>query len=86
MGRAIEEAVNAWNAGEGCDDLVMWGADYRQALGHAAIKALREPTEAMLNAAAAVPPRVGGSHGEWGDADPEDTWQAMIDAALTEKP
>lgn len=50
------------------------GADYYERSARAAIAAMRDPTEGMM-----LDPRVRGD-------DDIEAWQAMIDAALTEKP
>lgn len=48
--------------------------DY-EAMAHAAIEAMREPTEAMLDA--------GRTKTNWGPHGTGEVWLAMIDAALT---
>ena len=50
--------------------------DYYQRMARAAIEAMREPTEAMLDAGVNFRER---------NARTEQIWQAMIDAALKEK-
>lgn len=63
-----------------------WGADFSgvnppldtEKLARAMLKTTRVPTKAMILAGEAV-----GSRDAF--ADPESTWQAMIDAALHEK-
>ena len=56
-------------------------------LARTAIEAMREPTEAMVEAASATGEYGGISdHGapEPNDFDPEDVWDAMITAALAD--
>jgi len=66
VGRAIRKAFIA-------------GKDW-DGMGHAAIRAMRRPTKAMLAADMEL-----GGYG-WGDdcfpADPREIWRAMIDEAL----
>lgn len=64
--------------GKGCpldDD------DYVRA--RAAIEAMREPTDAMVDAGFDAGDDTVQGYSE--NADPQDTWQAMIDAALNEQ-
>ena len=83
VGHAIEDAVNAWNAGEGCDDLVLWDADYRQALGRAAIEAMRDVE--------CLPMLLAGKNALFScSEDPtieaaHDCFRAMLAVALTDK-
>ena len=72
VGRAIAEAN---------------GHDYElypklsEALARAALRALREPTEAMVRANGTSQFEEGR---RWLDEDARITWQAMVDAALSE--
>ena len=60
IARAIEDKADAWAAGEGCDELLDWAPDYRNALADAALAAIEasgthvvvpaEPTEEMIEA------------------------------------
>ena len=49
----------------------------------AAIEAMREPTDAMVDAGFDAGDDTVQGYSE--NADPQDTWQAMIDAALNEQ-
>ena len=72
---AMAEATNGgkWDDGHYADDhKALW-----MKRAEAAIKAMREPSDAMLEAVAGM---------EHIDRDPSYYWPKMIDAALAEKP
>ncbi len=76
---AIGNAADAWAAGEGCDEVGVLDAEYCERLARAAIAAMREPTEAMLDAL--DDPDAAErllQRASWR----EDIWRAMIDGAL----
>lgn len=68
----IEEVARAI-AGQFAQSADLW-EDFVDT-AHVAIKAMREPTEAMVDAGAEYAPGAG---------DARDAWHAMIDAALAE--
>lgn len=66
-------------------------ADIYRRAARAALTAMREPTQEMLYAAMNANERShnmwpGGESGPAIDADGQEYWRAMIDAALAEKP
>lgn len=93
VARAVDEALNdnsiAFMKPSGVDSETVRQcreADTKRAFraARAAIEAMREPTEAMVEADMPL-----GGYGFGDDvysADPKEVWQAMIDAALAEKP
>lgn len=58
-----------------------WVVDHDLELARAAIEAMREPTDAMLNAACEIGPDTNAGAFSYDDAYP--MFRAMIDAALT---
>jgi hypothetical protein len=56
VGRAIKDAADAWAAGEGCDELLDWDAEYCGALADAAIAAHLKALEAAGLCVAPVEP------------------------------
>ena len=81
VARAIFTEANAASSGYGewCTD------DMANAAARAAIEAMREPTEAMIDAGDDICPIARGteSHKMSGGVVPEDYWRAMIDAVLS---
>jgi hypothetical protein len=73
----VARAIGDWDSGRA---MVLDANDCRQ-IARAALEALREPTEGMLLPGAETLPDY-----DPGCDDAKNCWQAMIDAALSEKP
>lgn len=57
--------------------------EYWRGIARAAIEAMREPTDAMVEAGFDAGDDTVQGYSE--NADPQDTWQSMIDAAINEQ-
>ena|SRR5947209_775032 len=91
VARAMFESTRTHtHVGEIWDSRIAETQDWYRGTARAAIAAMREPTEAMIEAAYSFSSPIKAEGAEIGSIrqrhEPADAWRAMIDQALTDSP